>query len=92
MADRASDAAFDLEAALARIPEGWSRVRVGGRAYGLTKATHTAGRSVSIYAEELGGRDVVSANVRRLEAGTELRPCEMAAEKVAAFLQAWERD
>ncbi len=80
---------LDLEAALARIPEGWSRVHVGDRAYGLTRMTHTGGRSVSVYAEQLGGSDVVSANVWRLDGGAVLKPCEMPLAKVEAFLRDW---
>ncbi len=83
------DAPLNLDAALARIPEGWSRVRVGSRAYGLTRTTHTDGRSVGLYAEELGGTDVVSANVWWLAGGAVLKPCEMPAEKVEAFLRGW---
>lgn len=60
--------------------------------YGLTRTTHTGGRSVSIYAEELGGSDVVSANVWRLAGGLQLRPCEMPAATVEAFLLHWEPD
>jgi hypothetical protein len=61
-----------------------------GRRYGLSRTTHTDGRSVSLYAEELGGSDVVSANVFRLAGGAELRPCEMPAAKVLAFLSGWQ--
>ena len=61
-----------------------------GRRYGLSRTTHTDGRSVSVYAEELGGPDVVSANVFRLSGGAELRPCEMPAVKVLAFLEGWQ--
>ncbi|MBZ5737853.1 hypothetical protein [Nocardioides mangrovi] len=42
---------------------------------------------MSVYAEELGGTDVVSTNVYLVEAGDELRPCEMPAAKVLAFLR-----
>jgi hypothetical protein len=85
-----ADPPLDVEAALRRIPEGWTRVRAGGRVYGLTRTTHTGGRSVSVYAEELGGPDVVSANVWRLGGGAVLKPCEMPAAKVEAFLRAWQ--
>ena len=80
---------LDVDVDLARIPEGWTRVWAGGHAYGLTRTTHTGGRSVSLYAEQLGGPDVVSANVFRLSGGAELRPCEMPAAKVEAFLRDW---
>lgn len=61
-----------------------------GRRWGLTRTTHLDGRSVSVYAEELGGPDVVSANVFRLAGGAELRPCEMPAATVLDFLEGWQ--
>ncbi len=86
---RVGDAPDGLEALVDRVPEGWTRVKVDGRAYGLTRTTHTGGRSVSLYAEELGGPDVVSANVWLLAGGAVLRPCEMPAAEVEAFLRDW---
>lgn len=44
------------------------------------------GRAVSLYVEELGGTDVVSTNAYLTSASQELRPCEMPAAKVLAFL------
>ncbi len=80
----------NLDSLLARVPEGWTAVYHEGRRYGLSRTTHTDGRSVSLHAEELGGSDVVSANVFRLTGGAELRPCQMPAAKVLAFLEGWE--
>ena len=79
-----------LEALVARVPEGWTAVSYAGRRWGLTRTTHVDGRSVSVFAEELGGPDVVSANVFRLSGGAELRPCEMPAATVLDFLEGWE--
>ena len=53
-----------------------------GRRYGLTRRTHGDGRIVTIYAEELGGTDVVSANIYRVSSGDMLRACEMPDAKV----------
>lgn len=50
----------DLSALVDRVPEGWSPVVYCDRRYGMSRKTHAAGRSVEIYAEELGGTDVVS--------------------------------
>lgn len=80
----------DLEDLLARVSEGWTVASYEGRRYGLSRTTHLDGRSLSLYAEELGGSDVVSANVVRLTRGAELRPCEMPAAKVLAFLSGWQ--
>ena len=70
------------------LPEGWSEVTYAGHRYGLTKITHAGGRSSSVYAEQLGGSDVVSANVYRTGSGDVLKPCEMPAAKVLDFLHA----
>jgi hypothetical protein len=74
---------------LDRVPEGWTPVVFEGHRYGLSRTSRADGRSVSVYAEELGGSDVVSANVYRTSAGDLLRPCEMPADKVLAFLRGW---
>ena len=60
-----------------------------GRRYGLRRTSRAGGRSVSIYAEQLGGSDVVSTNVYRTSGGDLLRPCEMPAATVLAFLHGW---
>lgn len=86
MAD--SGSAPELGALVDALPEGWSEVAYGGRRYGLTKITRAGGRSSSVHAEELGGADVVSANVYRTAAGDVLKPCEMPAAKVLGFLAA----
>lgn len=80
---------MELDELVDRVPEGWTPVRYDGRRYGLTRRTHAAGRSVSVLAEELGGPDRVSSNVYRTDAGWLLKPCEMPAEKVLAFLRGW---
>jgi hypothetical protein len=66
-----------------RIPEGWSSMTFDGRRYGVTRTELADGRIQKLYAEELGGTDVVSAN---LYAGGRLRPCEMPAATVIAFV------
>jgi hypothetical protein len=72
-----------------RVPDGWSSVTYAGRPYGLTRTSRAGGRSVSVYAEELGGTDVVSTNVYRTSTGDLLKPCEMPAAKVLDFLTGW---
>jgi hypothetical protein len=79
-----------LQDLVARVPDGWTPVSYAGRRWGLTRTTHLDGRSVSVYADELGGADVVSANVFRLSGGAELRPCEMPASTVLDFLEGWQ--
>jgi len=81
-----------LEELVDRVPEGWTPVHYRGRRYGLTRTTRADGRSVSVYAEELGGTDVVSTNILRTSTGDLLRPCEMPAPQVLAFLRGWTSD
>jgi peptide-methionine (S)-S-oxide reductase len=78
---------MDLGELVDALPEGWSEVTYAGCRYGLTKITHAGGRSLCVYAEQLGGADVVSANVYRTASGDVLKPCEMPAATVLDFLQ-----
>lgn len=72
----------------ARLPEGWSEGEYDGRRYGVTRTVRLGGRQQSVYAEELGGTDVISANLYLPREGEEaFRPCEMPAAKVRAFLE-----
>lgn len=80
---------MELSELLGRVPEGWTLVLFEGRRYGLSRTTRAGGAGVAVFAEELGGRDVVSANVYRTSAGDVLRPCEMPAARVLDFLRGW---
>ena len=80
----------DLAALLDRLPDGWSRVTFDGRAYGVTTTRAVDGHAISVYAEELGGTDVVSANVYRTAEEDLLKPCEMPVARVIAFLRGLE--
>ena len=82
----------NLGALVDRVPEGWTRVLYQGRPYGLSRTTRAGGHSVSLFAEELGGTDVVSGNVQRTSSGDLLRPCEMPEPVVLAFLEGWVLD
>ncbi len=79
----------DLAALVDRVPEGWTAVSYRARGYGLRRTSRAGGASITIYAEELGGTDLVSANVYRTRHGDVLRPCEMPAADVLAFLAGW---
>ena len=66
----------------------WSGGTLAGRRYRITKSQMSNGRSQKLEAEELGGQDYVSFNVYRLATGEALlKPCEMSAEKVIAFVK-----
>ena len=77
----------DVSALFARLPEGWSLVEYDGRRWGVTRTVGAGGRSEKLLAEELGGTDLVSANLYRVDGEDVLKPCEMPAEKVLGFLE-----
>jgi len=81
-------AADELDALIAAIPDGWTRVRIAGAAWGITRTTRAGGRAVSFDAERLGGREKLGANVWLTSDGAVLRPCEVAAEDVMSVLRA----
>ena len=81
----------DLATLLERVPVGWSEVTYAGRRYGLTRSEAAQGRAVTLYAEELGGRDVISANLYLTSGGPQLRACEMPDAKVVDFLSGFQR-
>jgi hypothetical protein len=76
----------DYAALFERLPIGWSEVVFAGRRYGVTRSVAAEGRAQAVYAEELGGTDVISANLYLTADGQQLRPCEMPAAKVIDFL------
>ena len=76
----------DILALFDRLPVGWSVVAYAGRRYGTTKTVGAGGRLLKVFAEELGGTDVISANLYLSSSAPAFRPCEMPAEKVTAFL------
>lgn len=64
-----------------------------GRRYRVVKTQMAAGRSQKLEAEELGGPDHVSFNIYRLSGGDALlKPCEMPADKVVAFVMGLKAD
>lgn len=69
------------------MPLGYFTARYAGARYGVTRSVHANGRSMKLYAEELGGTDRVSLNIFAPAAGElALKPCEMAVDKVTAFV------
>lgn len=74
---------------LARLPVGYSEVRYRGRRWSVTRTVQQDGRVEKLWAEELGGRHVVSANLYRASTGDRFRPCEMPAAVVLDFLAGW---
>ena len=71
---------------LLTLPNGANDVYYKNRRYLLRKETLLDGKLLKIYAEELGGNDIVSGNYYpTIKEGT-LKPCEMSDAKVIDFV------
>lgn len=68
------------------FPIGYSEVLFKNRKYGVTRTDFNGGKSIKVYAEELGGNDFVSLNFYITKNCENLKPCEMPQEKVIHFL------
>ncbi|MAW95308.1 MULTISPECIES: peptide methionine sulfoxide reductase [unclassified Leeuwenhoekiella] len=77
---------MDIKAFLQKIPIGYSEGLYKDKKYGITRTDFNAGKSLKIYAEELGGTDFISLNYYETQTGQLLKPCEMPKAKVIAFL------
>lgn len=66
--------------------DGAHDVRYLDKRYLLRKETLLEGKLLKIYAEELGGNDVVSGNYYPTLKGGLLKPCEMSDQKVIDFV------
>lgn len=73
---------------LKTFPDGASEVIYDRRRWLMRKETRLGGRLIKLYAEELGGRDFISLNYYETGSAPLLKPCEMPAEKVIAFIEA----
>ena len=83
----------DFDTAFRRLPEGHSQGAYEGRRFGLIVRRSGDGRRNSLFARELAGTDIVSFNLYRFTSGkTSLKPCEMSAAKVVAFVLGFEPD
>ena len=70
-----------------RLPLGYSEGIYNTKKYGITKTVFNNGKSVKIYAEELGGTDFISLNYYITLNKELLKPCEMPEQKVIEFLK-----
>lgn len=68
------------------LPEGANDVHYLGKRYLLRKETLLEGKLLKVYAEELGGNDIVSGNYYPTMKGGMLKPCEMSDKKVIDFI------
>lgn len=76
-----------VSAYLSKIPLGLSYVWYNDKKYSLTRTDFNHGRSVKVFAEELGGNDFISFNYYFTKTGGQFKPCEMVEEKVLHFLE-----
>lgn len=75
-----------LDELIGAIPEGWSRARIAGQTWGVTRTTRAGGKVVSFEAERLGGAEGLGANIWFTADGAVLS--EVAAESVLQVLRA----
>lgn len=71
---------------LLALPNGANDVRYLDKRYLLRKETLLGGKLLKVYAEELGGNDIVSGNYYPTMKGGMLKPCEMSDKKVIDFI------
>ncbi len=69
-----------------RFPNGYSVVQYHLKKYGVTRTDFNNGKSIKIYAQELGGNDFISLNYYITTQSGHLKPCEMSQQKVIDFL------
>ena len=71
---------------LLALPDGANDVRYLEKRYILRKETLLGGKLLKVYAEALGGNDIVSGNYYPTMKGGMLKPCEMSDKKVIDFV------
>lgn len=71
---------------ISKIPKGYSVGVYQNKKYGITKSLFNNGKSIKVYAEELGGTDFISLNYYITKEKEWLKPCEMPEQKVIDFL------
>jgi len=76
----------DFYPKLKALPEGADDVIYNGRRYLCTKSTLLDGKLIKLYAEELGGNNIVSGNYYVSIRNGMLKPCEMEEKKVIDFV------
>ena len=71
---------------LLALPNGANDVLYQKKRYLLRKETLLDNKLIKVYAEELGGNDIVSGNYYPTMKNGMLKPCEMSDEKVIDFV------
>lgn len=73
-------------AALRAIPQGTTTGRSGATRFTATRSDFNNGKSIKLVAEALDSSNYISLNFYDLQSGGQLAPCEMAHDKVIAFV------
>jgi len=68
------------------LPIGFSEVFYKNKRYGVTKTEFICGKSIKVFAEELGGTNFISLNYYVTRNKQTFLPCEMPKSKVIHFL------
>ena len=68
------------------IPHGYSTLLYRQKKYGVIRTDFNCGKSIKVFAEELGGNDFISLNYYVTSTSERLKPCEMPSDKVIDFL------
>lgn len=76
----------EFYAKLLALPNGANDVRYLDKRYLLRKETLLDGKLLKVYAQELGGNDIVSGNYYPTMKNGMLKPCEMSELKVIDFV------
>ncbi len=77
---------MNVIANIKQLPIGYSEVMYRNKKYGVTRTDFNRGKSIKLYAEELGGNDFISLNYYITRTNGNLKPCEMPEQKVIHFL------
>ncbi|CAA6826800.1 MAG: Peptide methionine sulfoxide reductase [uncultured Sulfurovum sp.] len=76
----------DFHKNLQTLPNGANYIFYNEKRYLLIKDTLLNGKLIKVYAEELGGNDIVSGNYYTSIKDGILKPCEMSDKKVIDFV------
>lgn len=88
---RSSPDLDEFQRSFARLRDGYSEGRFNGRRWSATVKRSADGRRAWLFAEELGGTDIVSFNWYAPGQGNGvLKPCEMSSSKVTQFVLMFE--
>lgn len=68
------------------LPLGYSEALYKDKKYGVTLTEFNKGKSIKLYAKELGGNDFISLNYYITNQNELLKLCEMPKQKVIQFL------